>query len=100
MSYIKMGFFDMLKNGFNRILDFGGTIRSGIGKAWDFVKRLPIIGNLAEGAVNTPIPFLNGASVKNIADGASTALDVANDVRKTIEPNYNSGRIRLQGQYR
>ena len=93
-----MGFMDWIGGIGNRILDFGNTVRGGIGKAWDFVKRLPIIGNLAETAVNTP--FIGGMSVKNIADGASTALDVANDVRKTIEPNYNSGRIRLQGQYR
>lgn len=81
-----------LKKGVGVVSDIGNKIRGGIGSAWNFIKKIPVIGNLAEKAVNTPIPFLGGASLSNVAQGASTGLDVVNGINGVVNGQSGSGR--------
>jgi hypothetical protein len=89
-----MGFFDSLisgarglwgglKSGFNKVLDLGNTVRNGVQKGWDFVKNIPVIGNIAKNVSTMPIPII-GQSLSQIADKASNALDTGNEIGRFV----------------
>ena len=66
----------------NGILNVGNTVRSGIGKAMDFVNKVPIVGGLVNRALDSPI--LDGVSIRQAAGVADAALDTGNAARDAI----------------
>jgi hypothetical protein len=75
-----MGFLSFFRDMGRKVLGWGNTIRSGINKGYNFVKKIPVIGNLVDKGLNTPIPMLGGMSLGGIGSVASTALDVGNSI--------------------
>ncbi len=69
-----------IKSAGGRVLDIGNKIRDGINKGYNFVRKIPVVGNAVDKLLSTPIPVLGGLSLKSIADTANTALDVGNDI--------------------
>ncbi len=74
-----------LKNGFNKVIGIGNTVRNGIRRGWDFVKNIPVIGNIAKNAANTTLPLI-GQSLGQLGQKASDALDTANEVNRYVNP--------------
>lgn len=86
-----MGFFSNLWNGIKnigkkifggianvgkKVLSIPNTIKGGLTKAYDFVKKIPVIGDIAQTVANAPI--IRGYSPAQIAGMASQGLDLAN----------------------
>jgi hypothetical protein len=80
-----------IKSAGGRVLDIGNKIRDGINKGYNIVKKIPVVGNVVDKMIDTPIPLLGGMSLKNIAGTANTALDVGNDIGR-ITGMRNEGR--------
>ena len=72
--------FEGLKKGGSKVLDVANTIRSGVKKGYNFVSKIPIIGNMVNKIAETPIPLLKGMSIKDVGRVADSALDTANFV--------------------
>lgn len=90
-----MGLFDWIKRTASRVWDtarnVGGKILGGanraremVGRGWNAVKNVPIIGNIADRLAGTPIPFLKGVSIKDLARTASGGIDMINRVGRTL----------------
>lgn len=79
-----MGVFDWFKNGFKKILGWGNVAKQYITKGYNFVRKIPGLGNVVEGLVNTPIPLI-GMSANQIAGYADNALNVGNDIQRIID---------------
>lgn len=77
--------FDWLKGGFRKILDFGNNARNGIKKAYNFIKKIPVIGSAVDGLLDAQIPYIN-MSANQIGKGLDTALNVGNDIGRIINP--------------
>ena len=60
------------------VLDVGNRARDFIGKGYDFIRKIPVIGPMAEQLVNKPIPQLKGLTAKQIAEMGSKGLDIGN----------------------
>jgi hypothetical protein len=75
----------MFKGGFKKVLDFGNGIRRGVSKGYNFVKKIPVVGNLVDKLLDTPLPYI-GASARQIGHGLDTALDVGNEVGRVVNP--------------
>jgi hypothetical protein len=84
-----MGFFDFIKkvgggilNGISKvgggILNVGNKVKDGISKGFDVIKKIPIIGDIAQTAVN--IPLIKGKSIADIAGIADQALKTGEGV--------------------
>lgn len=73
---------DGVKSIGSKVLGIGSTIRDGIGKGFNFVKKIPVVGQIVEKAVDTPIPFLKGATLRQVGDVASSALDTGQSLAK------------------
>lgn len=84
-----MGMFDFLKRGFKKILNFGNNARGGVKKAFNFIKKIPVIGNAVESLLDKPLPFV-GYTANQIGKGLDTALNVGNDIDRIISPQGGS----------
>jgi hypothetical protein len=97
-----MGFFDFfkkaassvwngIKSGGSRVLNWANKARDGINKGWNFVKKIPVVGNIADRAASLKLPLIN-MSLKDVAGTADTALDTANDIGRLagIGPQQNN----------
>lgn len=82
-----------LRSGLHTIVGIGNKIRSGLQTGWDFVKKIPVIGNLAQAAVKIPIPYFGDKSLDDLASIGKTALDVGNVADKVI----NGQGMRMRG---
>ena len=89
-----MGVFDFIKNTFskiydgvkwgaNKVLDVGQAVRNGLGSAFDTVKRIPVLGALAEGLANAKIPIIN-TSLSDIAGHANNLLNTGEKIASDI----------------
>jgi hypothetical protein len=74
----------------SRILDIGNKAKDVITKGYNVAKRIPIIGDFAEQAVNTPIPQLGGMSANQIGKNFDKGLDVGNKARDIIGGEYGA----------
>lgn len=102
-----MGFFDFVKkigkglwNGVKKVgkfvSDTGDKIKGGIGKAYNFVKGIPVIGNMVEEAINKPV--LEGLSVKDIANTADSKFQQFKGVNNAIQnDDYVGAGMRAYG---
>lgn len=86
-----MGFFSNLWNGIKnvgkkifggigdvgkKILKIPNAIKSGVTKVYDFVKKVPVVGDVVQSVANAPI--IRGYSPAQLAGMASQGLDLAN----------------------
>ena len=89
-----MGFFDFVKkigksvwNGVKKVgkfvADTGDKIKGGIGKAYNFVKGIPVIGNMVEDALDKPV--FEGMSVRNIAGAVDGKFQQFKGVNKALQ---------------
>ena len=65
------------------VSDTGDAVKSGIGKAYNFVKGIPIIGNMVEEGLNKPV--FKGLSVKDIAGIADDKFKQFQGVNEAIQ---------------
>lgn len=90
-----MGLFDWIKNtagsiwngikqGAQGVMDVGGKIRDGISSGYNFIKNIPIVGNLVDQGLDKL--KIGGIGVKDIAGMASDALDVGQQINGYINP--------------
>lgn len=78
----------------SKVMPVFNGIRSGISKGFDFVKKIPVIGDIADKAASTPIPQLKGLSLKDIGSKASGVLDTANKINDHIQGSGSGSRPR------
>lgn len=85
-----MGIFDFLKRTGGRILEgatkIGGNLLGGLNKARDIISKgvqmvsgVPVVGQLVQQGLRTPLPFV-GRSLNDIGSQASQVLDTANSM--------------------
>jgi hypothetical protein len=75
---------DGIKQGANGVLGVANKIRDGIGAGYNFVKGIPVIGNLVDKGLDRL--KIGGVGVKDLAGMASDALDAGNSVNGYINP--------------
>ena len=63
------------------VLDVGRKARDWIGGAFNTIKRIPIIGGIAEKLVDIPTP-LGGLSARQITDMGSKAIDAGGRIEQ------------------
>ena len=76
----------------SKVMPVFNGIRSGISKGFDFVKKMPVIGDMADKAASMPIPQLKGLSLKDIGSKASGVVDTANKINDYIQGSGGSSR--------
>jgi hypothetical protein len=99
-----MGIWDSLKNfgstiwsgikeGANGVINVGSKIRDGVKAGYDFVKNIPVIGNLIDQGLDKV--KIGGVGVKDLAGMASDGLDAATGVNNYINPKQDEAISRL-----
>lgn len=89
-----MGFFDFIKDvggkilgGLSKaggaVLNIGNKVKDGISKGFDFVKKIPVIGDVVDTLASAPI--IKGMSLKDLANKADTALQVGQSVKGGVD---------------
>ena len=99
------------------VSDTGDAVKSGIGKAYNFVKGIPVIGNLVEQGLNKQIPYIGGLSVKDVAGIADEKFKQFKGVNEAIQkddfvgagmkaygmaqgvPGFNKGIGKIKGKF-
>ena len=74
-----MGIWDSLKNFGSKILGMANGVRDTVSKIYSGIKKIPVIGNVADGLASMNIPGV-GMSAKDIANKVSGYLDTANSL--------------------
>ena len=74
-----MGLWDFVKNIGSKILGMANSARDTVSKIYSGIKKIPVIGNIADGLASMNIPGV-GMSAKDIANKASDYLDTANSL--------------------
>lgn len=103
-----MGFFGNLLSGIKKIgksiatgvYNVGSGIRRTVGKAYNFVRNIPVVGSAVDAAASMPLAFLGGRSVKDVGNIASKGVDLAGSVARGDLAGSARNGLSLVGQIR
>ena len=65
--------FGGLSKGARSVYNMGNTIKTGISKGVSFAKKIPIIGDVVDSALNVPLPYV-GMSANQLGSFADKGL--------------------------